>query len=150
MIDFIWHLRGTVALKSADKDELTLDNLERMLGKQRKPVSERTHDGLTFDDPLWRNIFGPNWLAMVMYDHGHFRIERGRDGSKLRYDLRSLHGLIFCLCAASMFFTVGSMSEGFLHGVALGGLAFAWLYGMNVVLALIRVPVLIRRVAREQ
>lgn len=147
MIDFIWHLRGSVALKDADDDEATLDNVEHMLGKQRKTIIERTHDGLVFDDPLWRNPFGPNWRAMVIYDRGHFRIEHGLDGPRLRYDLRSLHGLIFCLCGAVMFFTMVCVSEGLSRGLAVGGFAFAWLYGMNIVLALIRVPFLIRREA---
>lgn len=150
MMDILWHLRGTVALKGADDDERTLDSLEHMLGKQRKTVIERSRDGIAFDDPLWRNPFGPNWLAMVIYDQGQFHIEHGPDGSKLRYDLRSLHGMVFCLCGAVMFFTVGCVSEGFSRGLALGGLAFGWLYGMNILLALVRVPLLIRRAAKAQ
>jgi hypothetical protein len=140
MWDFAWRLRGSVPLEGVATDEAVLRRLERLLQKQRKPVTERGPDRLAFDDPLWRDPFGPNWLAMVIYDHGRFWIEHGRAGRRLRYDLRSLHGMVFCLFAAVMFFIVGQAHRGPLHGLMIGGIAFAWLYGMNILLALARVP----------
>ena len=144
MLDSVWHLRGSVALNRSMTDEVVLDRVARLLDKQWKPVIERGSDYLVFEDPIWCGLFRPNWLAMVIYDLGVFHIERGKDGRRLRYDLRSLHGLIFCLFAAFAFFSVASAGEGMLRGLTIGAFAFAWLYGMNVLLALARVPASIR------
>ena len=103
MLDFIWHLRGSVRLDGVCPDERVLDGVERLLDRERKDVSERGADYLAFDDPLWRTG-GPNWLAMVIYDRGRFWIESSLDGKRLCYDLRSLHGMVFCLVAAFMAF----------------------------------------------
>jgi len=144
MMNSLWHLRGSVLLEGAVTDGDVLEGLERLLQKQLKPITERTPDSLAFDDPLWRNPFGPNWLAMVIYDQGRFRIEHEARGRKLVYDLRSLHGMIFCLSAAIVFFVVGVASEGVLRGLQFAAFAFAWLYGMNILLARARVPGAIR------
>jgi hypothetical protein len=144
MLDFMWHLRGSVYLEGAPSNEVALDRLESLLERQRKGVSERGMDYVAFDDPLWSDPFGPNWLAMVIYDRGRFWIEQGIGGRSLRYDLRSLHGLIFCLFAALMVFFVALAGGGLLGGLKYGAGAFAWLYGMNMLLALLRVPGAIR------
>jgi hypothetical protein len=140
-LDFIWHLRGTVVLDAATTNEAALRRVERLLDKQRKPVTERGPDHVAFEDPLWRDPFGPNWLAMVIYDRGRFWIEGGR----LHYDLRSLHGMVFCLLGAAMFFLFGLAGGGLAGALKFAALAFGWLYGMNVVLALGRVPGSIRK-----
>ena len=139
MLDFIWHLRGSVALGTIPVDEV-LDGLARLLEKQRKPVIERGTDYLVFDHPLWAGYFGPNWLAMVIYDRGIFWIEQSSDGRRLRYDLRSLHGFLFCLFAAVAAFFFGLLGGGWVIGLKFGAIAFGWLYGMNILLALARVP----------
>ena len=149
MVDFIWHLRGSVPLDGVgSNDEVVLDHIERLLEKQRKRDRERGQNSVAFEDPLWSDLFGPNWLAMVIYDRGRFWIERGLDGRKLRYDLRSLHGLVFCLFAALMFFFFGVAGGGLLSGLKWAAVVFAWLYGMNVLLALLRVPWAIRKTVR--
>lgn len=139
MLDFIWHLRGSAALGNAPTDEV-LDGLARLLEKQRKPVIERGTDYLVFDHPLWSGYFGRNWLAMVIYDRGIFWIEQREGERRLRYDLRSLHGFLFCLFAAVAAFFFGLLGDGWAHGLKFGALAFGWLYGMNLLLALARVP----------
>lgn len=144
MLDFGWHLRGSVPLDGLSRGITALDRVERLLQSQRKTVSERGSDYLVFNDPLWSNLFGANWLAMVIYDHGRFWIEQGHHGQRLRYDLRSLHGMVFCLFGALMFFVVG-LSGGLLGGIKYAAGAFAWLYGMNLVLAHVRVPNAIRK-----
>ncbi|THD38181.1 MAG: hypothetical protein E7773_00005 [Sphingomonas sp.] len=116
-----------------------------LIKKQNKRISRRGADYVEFSDPLWSNFFGPNWLATVIYDQGRFWIDQGFDGCRLRYDLRSLHGMIFCLFAALMFFLAGFGAGGLLGGVKYAAGAFAWLYGVNLVLALVRVPHAIRR-----
>lgn len=77
MFDFMWHLRGSVALDGVHSNEAALDRVERLLEKQRKGVSDRGPGFLEFNDPLWSDPFGPNGLAMVIYDHGHFWIDQG-------------------------------------------------------------------------
>jgi hypothetical protein len=98
---------------------------------------------------MWLGPNGPNWLAMVIYDRGRFWIEGEAENRRLRYDLRSLHGMVFCLAGAAMFFAIAQAHGGPLNGVAVSGAAFGWLYGMNLVLALIRIPQAIRRAVRQ-
>ena len=146
MLDIVWHLRGSIRLDGAGTNVVVLDRVDQLLQRQRKSVSERGSDYLVFDDPLWRDPFGPNWLAMVIYDHGRFWIEQSPHGRRLRYDLRSLHGMVFCLFAALMAFFFGLAGDGLAGGLKFAAGAFAWLYGINVLLALVRVPSGIRRV----
>ena len=149
LFDFIWHLRGSARLDSMTSDAAALDGVERLLDDQGKPGWFRNQDDVTFDDPLWSNPFGPNWHAMVIYDRGRFWIERGFDGRILRYELRSLHGFVFCLFAALMAFWFGAADGGGTsEGIKFAAIAFGWLYGMNILLALLRVPPKIRRAAR--
>lgn len=82
---------------------------------------------------------------MVIYDRGRFWIEQGLDGRRLRYDLRSLHGMVFCLFAAFTAFFFGLAGDGLSRGLKFAAGAFAWLYGMNILLALVRVPSAIRK-----
>jgi hypothetical protein len=86
---------------------------------------------------------------MVIYDRGRFWIEQDLGGRRLRYDLRSLHGMVFCLFGALMFFFFGLAGGGLSGGLKYAAAAFAWLYGMNVLLALGRVPLAIRRAVRS-
>lgn len=148
MFDFFWHLRGSVCLNDVDADA-ALNRVEQLLQRQGKHVSERGSGYLAFDDPLWRNPFGPNWLALVIYDRGRFWVEKGGKGRKLRYDLRSLHGMVFCLFAACTAFFFGLAGSGLPGGLKFAGGAFAWLYGMNVLLALVRVPFSIRKAVKS-
>lgn len=145
MFDLIWHLRGSVALDRMGSNEVALDRVESWLEEQRKGEIERSSDFIAFDDPLWSNIFGPNWLALVIYDRGRFWIEQGLDGRTLHYDLRSLRGMVWCLFLALMAFLAGLPHDGLTGGAKLAAVVFAWLYGMNIVLALVRVPWAIRK-----
>jgi hypothetical protein len=125
-----------------------LDRVERMLEKQRKPTIERGLNSIVFEEPLWSNFWQPTWRATVIYDHGRLWIDQ-RDGQRrLRYDFRSLHAFAFCAFAATMFFVLSSMDGDLAQGLTVAGLIFAWVYGMNLVLALTRVPWLIRRTVR--
>ncbi|WP_423141701.1 hypothetical protein ACOYW6_12865 [Parablastomonas sp. CN1-191] len=149
MWDFIWHLRGSAPLDGVGSNGVALERVEQLLARQGKSVSERGSDYLVFDDPLWREWFGPNWLAMVIYDRGRFWIEQDVRGRRLRYDLRSLHGLVFCLFAGVIAFFFGLGNGGLPGGLRYAAGAFAWLYGMNVMLALVRVPSGIRKAVKS-
>lgn len=148
MLNLIWHLRGSVSLGGVETNEVVLDRIERLLDTQRNRDRERGQDSIIFEDPLWSDAFGPNWLAMVIYDRGRFWIEQGTGQRRLRYDLRSLHGMVFCLFGAMMFFLFGLANGGALGGLKWAAVAFGWLYGVNVLLALARVPLTIRKAVR--
>ena len=147
-MNFLWHIRGSVSLDGSATNEAALDRVERLLERKRKPIAELTDNQVTFDAPLWENHFTPNWYAMVMYDQGRFWIEQDLNGRTLRYDLRSLHGFVFCLFGAAMFFAFGLAGGGFLDGLKFASFSFGWLYGMNLVLAFARIPSLIRKALR--
>jgi hypothetical protein len=148
MINVLWHLRGAAPLKGVSADA-ALDGIEGLLAKQRKPLVERNNDQLIFDAPFWEHMLGPNWSAMVIYDWGRFCVDRDLSGGQLHYELRSFHVFVFCLLGAAMFFAFGLADGGVIGGLKLATLAFAWIYGMNVLLTLVRVPRLIRKAARR-
>lgn len=148
MLDFIWHLRGAVPLDGISPNQVALDRVEQLLENQQKTELDRGADYLAFVAPLWSNSFGPNSLAMVIYDRGRFWIEQGIGGRTLRYDLRSLHGMVFCLFAAFTAFFFGFADGGLSTGLKFAAGAFAWLYGMNILLALKRVPSAIHKAVR--
>ncbi|WP_116091317.1 hypothetical protein [Sphingomonas crusticola] len=145
MWNFLWHLRGATPVPARISDAQVLERVEKLLADQRKPVIPSRPTELRFESPLWDSPLGPNWLAMVIYDRGSFRIEHGAHGRRLRYDLRSLHGFVFCLGAAIIFFAAGVMNARLPGGVRYAAFAFTWLYGMNMVLAWARVPRAIRK-----
>lgn len=144
MLDSIWHLRGAVPLDSDVSDTVALDRMERLLTRQHKSVSDRGSGYLVFDD---RNPFGPDWPAMAIYDQGRFWIEKGIHGRKMCYDLRSFHGMVFCLIISSIAFLIGFAGNGFAAGLKFAAGAFIWLYGANILLTLVRVPSAIRKAA---
>jgi hypothetical protein len=145
MLKLLWHVRGSVRLDDATPDNDVLDRIEQMLEKQRKPTIERGLNSIIFEEPLWSNFWGPNWRATVIFDQGRLWIDRQFGERRLRYDFRSLHALVFCAVGAAMFFAVGSMDGNFVRGLTFAALAFGWIYGMNLALAIARVPFLIRR-----
>lgn len=145
MLDFLWHMRGSIALDGLVTNDEVFERIERLLAKQGKPVSIRDPGHVAFNAPLWNDPFQPNWLAMIIYNSGRFWIDCGQEGRRLRYDLSSLHGFVFCLIASLFFFGIGSTNGGIGEGIKFGFLTFSWLYGMNIVFALLRVPGAIRR-----
>ena len=54
---------------------------------------------------------------MVIYDRGRFCIESGLERPRLRYNLRSLHGMVFCFIGAAMFFFFGLAGGGLVDGI---------------------------------
>ena len=147
-MNFLWHLRGSVPLDGQVSNEVALERVNLLLEGQRKPVAIRDSSQVTFDAPLWEDIYSSGHYALMMYDQGRFWIDQGLGGRTLRYELRSLHVFVFCLFGAAMFFAFGALDGSFAGGLKFAALAFGWIYGMNVLLALVRVPRKIRKVAR--
>lgn len=147
MLHFLWHRRGSVPLQDIAGD-LALDRVEALFEQQGRKAIRSGADRVTFHAPLWATTPGGNWRAMAMYDGGTFWIDRNGEMPVLRYDLRSLHGFVFCLFAAISFAVVGSL-ESAAMGLTIGALAFCWFYGGNYVAAAARVPPLIRNAVAE-
>jgi|TARA_R110002124_G_scaffold224237_2_gene389617 hypothetical protein len=148
LIDVLWHLRGSVSLERSSGDEAVLGALKRFLVKKYKPVTSQGPDHLTFDAPLLDSFFHGQ-SALTIYDRGHFRIVHGSSGRRLHYDLRSLHGMVFCLYGAAVCFAFGTLADSLRFGAELAALAFGWLYGGNLLLAVVRVPFAIRKSVRQ-
>ena len=149
MIDFIWHLCGSTSV-AADLDSGTItERIERLLKNQRKDVTEKSDVAISFYTPLWSSMFGPNWKAMVIYDRGRFWLEGSGSDRRLRYDLRSLHGFVYCLCGAAFFFIFTVFGNGLQLALGIAALMFSWLYGMNMLLAWVRIPLVIRQATRK-
>lgn len=142
--DAIWHLRGTVPLGRL-RDAEVIERVVALLERQGKPPVWQDEDHCSFDVPLLGSAIGGNWLAMVAYDRGTFRIEERSGRRVLAYDLRSLQALLFCLFAAALFFAFGIAQGGIAEGARSAALAFGWLYGGNMALAWARVPRAIRK-----
>jgi hypothetical protein len=145
MLDFIWHFRGSVPLGPSSSDMAVLERVAAALRRQRKPISRRGPDFITFDSPLFSDFFTPNWLELVIYDRGRVWIEKTAGGRRLRYDLRSLHGFVLCLAAAFVAAVMGLAGSDPTEGLKMGAIAFGWLYGMNIFLAAVRVPGVFQR-----
>jgi len=142
MFDFIWHLRGSLPLEDDGSEVVGLEKLERLLSQQQKIVTAPGSGYLTFDD---RNPFGASWPAMAIYDHGRFWIERDLHGRSLCYDLRSLYCMVICSIFSLIFFFLGLAGNGLGAGIKLGAWGFFGIYGLNILLALLRVPSTIRK-----
>lgn len=129
---------------------VAIERIEAFLTEQHKPVCEQTNSSISFHSPLWEDWFTVNnWLTLVIYDRGNFWIEKDLDDRSLQYDLRSLHGLVFCLAAALMFLIFATVFQGIAVGLCVSLFAFVWLYGGNMLLAWWRVPLAIRKMVKE-
>lgn len=140
MWNFGWHLRGTVSLDGAGSDRDVLDRIQELLEEEWKTVTERCADWLVFEGSS-----GPHWLALMIYDRGRFWIEQGHGARRLRYDLRSLHAMIYSGFAALAAFVAGLAIEGLATGLGFAAVAFAFLYIINILVAPWRVPSAIRK-----
>ena len=145
MWDSLWHLRGTTPVPHAMPDPEVIERIERLLGQQRKPVTSRAARALVFEAPFWWASLNANWLAMLIYERGRFRIENDTRGRVIRYELRSFCCFLLCLFVAGIFFLLGLRLEGLVDGIAGAAFAFAWLYGANLAFARARIPGTIRK-----
>ncbi|MBU4196696.1 MAG: hypothetical protein KJ911_08110 [Alphaproteobacteria bacterium] len=148
IFDFLWRLRGTVSVAPTTANEAVLAEVERLLIRQGMFIARRGPENLSFTAP-GAGLIGRNWRAMIMLDRGRFWISQSAKGRRLHYNLRSFNAMMFCLLGALMFLAVGAAAEGIARGLAFAALAFCWLYGMNMLLAVIRVSIAIRLAVRK-
>ena len=95
-IDWIWHIRGSLALAPGQSGDDAFDRLDPLF-RQTGTSHERTNDTLTF-----RKKDQAAQDKMSIFDGGVLRIEKGAAGSVLRYHLTS-RALLFCFLAPLLF-----------------------------------------------
>lgn len=95
-IDWIWHVRGSLALAPEQSSDDAFDKLAPLF-RQTGTSHERTNDTLTF-----RKKDQAAQDKMSVFDGGVLQIEKGAAGSVLRYQLTS-RVLLFCFLAPLLF-----------------------------------------------
>jgi hypothetical protein len=102
-IDWIWHVRGSLALAPGQSSDRAFDRLGPLF-RQTGTSHERTNDTLTF-----RKKDQAAQDKMSIFDGGVLRIERGAAGAVLRYHLTS-RALLFCFLAPLLFLGIAQFT----------------------------------------
>ena len=102
-IDWIWHIRGSLALAPGQSGSQAFDRLDSLF-RQTGTSHERTSDTLTF-----RKKDQAAQDKMSVFDGGVLRIERGAAGAVLRYQLTS-RALLFCFLAPLLFLGIAQFT----------------------------------------
>ena len=102
-IDWIWKVRGSVALAPGQSSEEVFDRLDPLF-RESGTSRERGFDTLTFTkkDQLAQD-------KMSVFDGGVLRVEQGVAGTVLRYHLVS-RALLFCFLAPLLFLSIGQLT----------------------------------------
>jgi hypothetical protein len=102
-IDWIWHIRGSLALAPGQSTDDAFGRLEPLF-RQTGTSHDRTQDMLTFrkKDPAAQD-------KMSVFDGGVLQIEKGVAGPVLRYHLIS-RILLFCFLAPLLFLGFGQLT----------------------------------------
>jgi hypothetical protein len=102
-IDWIWHVRGSLALAPRQLGDDAFDRLDPLF-RQTGTSHQRTNDTLTFSkkEPAAQD-------KMSIFDGGVLRIDRGVAGSVLRYHLVS-RALLFCFLAPLLFLSIAQFT----------------------------------------
>ena len=98
-IDWIWQVRGSLALPPGQSRDHPFDRLDPLF-RDAGTSKERTVDTLMF-----RKKDQPSQDKMSIFDGGVLRIEAGEGGMMLRYELTS-RALLFCFLASLLFLAV--------------------------------------------
>lgn len=102
-INWIWHVRGSLALAPALSGDDAFDRLDPLF-RQSGTTHERTRDRLTF-----RKKDQAAQDKMSVFDSGVLHIEEGKTGSVLRYHLIS-RALLFCFLAPLLFLAIAQVT----------------------------------------
>jgi len=102
-IDWIWHVRGSLALAPGQSDDDAFDRLDPLF-QQSGTSHERTGDTLTF-----RKQAQAPQDRMSIFDGGVLRIERSMAGAVLRYNMSS-RALMFCFLAPFLFLAFAGLT----------------------------------------
>lgn len=102
-IDWIWHVRGSVALEPEQSTDEVFERLDPLF-RQTGTRHERTEDTLTF-----RKQGPATQDKMSIFDGGVLLIEKGVAASVLRYQLTS-RALLFCFLAPLLFLAFAGLT----------------------------------------
>lgn len=102
-IDWIWHIRGSLALSPEQSNDDAFDRLAPLF-RQTGTSHERTHDTLIF-----RKKDQAAQDKMSVFDGGVLQIEKVVAGSVLRYHLTS-RALLFCFLAPLLFMGIAQFT----------------------------------------
>lgn len=102
-IDWIWHVRGSLALAPGQSSDDAFDSLDSFF-RQTGTSHQRSDGTLTFTkkDQAAQD-------KMSVFDSGVLRIEKGEAGSVLRYDLIS-RALLYCFLAPLLFLAIAQFT----------------------------------------
>jgi hypothetical protein len=103
IIDWIWHVRGSLALAPGQSSDQAFDRLDPLF-REYGTSHERIGDTLTFrkKDPAAQD-------KMSVFDEGVLQIETADEGRVLRYRLTS-RILLFCFLAPLLFLGIGQLT----------------------------------------
>ena len=103
-IDWIWHVRGSLALAPELSNQDAFDRLDPLF-RQTGTSHERTNDALIFTkkDQAAQD-------KMSVFDGGVLQIEKGPAGPVLRYHLIS-RALLFCFLAPLLFLGIAEFTK---------------------------------------
>jgi len=104
-IDWIWHIRGSVALGPGQSGNDAFERLSPLF-RERDTIHDQRGNTLTF-----RKENQAPQDKMAIYDEGVLRIEHGPAGAVLRYDLVS-RALLYCFLAPLLFLTLAGITTG--------------------------------------
>jgi hypothetical protein len=102
-IDWIWHVRGSLALSPGQSGDDAFNRLDSLF-QQTGTSQRRTNDTLSFTkkDPAAQD-------RMAVFNGGALRVERGMAGPVLRYELSS-RALLFCFLAPLLFLVIAQLT----------------------------------------
>lgn len=102
-IDWIWHVRGSLALAPGQSSDDAFDRLDPLF-RETGSSYQRTSDTLIFSK---KNQAAQD--KMSVFDGGALRIDKGMAGSVLRYHLTS-RALLFCVLASLLFLSISQLT----------------------------------------
>lgn len=102
-IDWIWHIRGSVPLGTAQSGDDAFERLAPLL-EQPGTTRARSGDTLTFEK---KNQLAQDKLSV--FDSGVLQVEQAQTGPVLRYHLVS-HALLYCFLAPLLFLGVAQLT----------------------------------------
>lgn len=103
LLDWIWHIRGTVDLPAGQTSDEAFARLQPLL-RQPGTSQQRGGDGLRFHkkDPASQD-------AMAVFENGLLQVEQGPAGPVLRYHLIS-RALLLCFLAPLLFLAFAQLT----------------------------------------
>jgi hypothetical protein len=102
-IDWIWHIRGSLALAPGQSSDEAFDRLDPLF-RQSGTTRDRSQDTLTF-----RKKDQAAQDKMSVFDDGVLQIRKGASGSVLHYRLTS-RALLFCFLAPLLFLSFAGLT----------------------------------------